>query len=96
MEFPNNPFPKINKGLLKEKDTDLFIIFFFICQELQEHMLRLREQLIFCQIGREEAVESERELRTQLLEQGALFHQQEAQLSDLRQRLSEAGYVAVY
>ncbi|CAB3227358.1 unnamed protein product [Arctia plantaginis] len=60
-------------------------------EELQEHMLRLREQLIFCQIGREEAVESERELRTQLLEQGALFHQQEAQLSDLRQRLSEAG-----
>lgn len=59
-------------------------------EELQEHILRLREQLIFCQIGREEAVQSERELRTQLLEQGALFHQQEAQLSDLRQRLSEA------
>lgn len=64
-----------------------------LVQELHEHMLRLREQLIFCQIGREEAVESERELRMQLLEQGTLFHQQEAQMSDLRQRLNEAGLV---
>ncbi|XP_075978365.1 rab GTPase-binding effector protein rabaptin-5 [Anticarsia gemmatalis] len=59
-------------------------------EELQEHILCLREQLIFCQIGREEAVESERELRNQLLEQGTLFHQQEAQMNDLRQRLAAA------
>ncbi|XP_052753214.1 rab GTPase-binding effector protein 1 [Galleria mellonella] len=59
-------------------------------EELQEHILRVREQLIFCQIGREEAAEAERGLRAQLLQQGALFHQQEQQLAALRAHLKAA------
>ncbi|KAJ8731085.1 hypothetical protein PYW07_004249 [Mythimna separata] len=59
-------------------------------EELQEHTLRLREQLIFCQIGREEAADAERELRAQLLEQGSLFHSQEAELNTLRAQLKQA------
>lgn len=59
-------------------------------EELQEHTLRLREQLIFCQIGREEAAEAEAELRSQVLEQGALFHQQEAHIASLATQLKDA------
>ncbi|XP_068633138.1 rab GTPase-binding effector protein 1 isoform X3 [Battus philenor] len=56
-------------------------------EELQEQQLRLREQLIVCQLGREEAAGAERELRAQLLEHGALFHQQEAALAATRAQL---------
>ncbi|XP_045490703.1 rab GTPase-binding effector protein 1 isoform X2 [Pieris rapae] len=49
--------------------------------ELQEQCLQLREQLIFCQLGREEGAASEQELRNQLLSHGALLHQQEAALA---------------
>ncbi|KAJ0176379.1 hypothetical protein K1T71_007558 [Dendrolimus kikuchii] len=59
-------------------------------EELQEHTLRLREQLIVCQVGREEAAAAEAELRAQLLEQGAVFHRQEAQLSATAAELREA------
>ncbi|XP_047030099.1 rab GTPase-binding effector protein 1 isoform X1 [Helicoverpa zea] len=59
-------------------------------EELQELTLRLREQLILCEIGREEARGAERELRAQLLQHGALFHRQDAELTALRNSLKEA------
>ncbi|CAG5045615.1 unnamed protein product [Parnassius apollo] len=59
-------------------------------EELQEQNLRLREQLIMCQLGREEADAAEQELRTQLLEHGTLFHRQEAELAAARAQLREA------
>lgn len=59
-------------------------------EELQMHTLRLREQLIFCQLGREEAAAAERDLRAQLLEHGDLFRRQEAELATLRIQLKEA------
>ncbi|KAF9423803.1 hypothetical protein HW555_000861 [Spodoptera exigua] len=59
-------------------------------EELQMHTLRLREQLIFCQLGREEAAAAERDLRAQLLDHGELFHRQEAELATLRAQLKEA------
>ncbi|KAG6455678.1 hypothetical protein O3G_MSEX009333 [Manduca sexta] len=59
-------------------------------EELQEHTLRLREQLIFCQIGREKAHEAENELRSQLLDHATLFRQQEAELASLRTQLTNA------
>ncbi|CAH1638438.1 unnamed protein product [Spodoptera littoralis] len=59
-------------------------------EELQMHTLRLREQLIFCQLGREEAAAAERDLRAQLLEHGDLFRRQEAELATLRSQLKEA------
>ncbi|CAK1580676.1 unnamed protein product [Parnassius mnemosyne] len=58
-------------------------------EELQEQNLRLREQLIMCQLGREEADAAEQELRTQLLEHSTLFHQQEAELANTRAQLRE-------
>ncbi|XP_049873694.1 rab GTPase-binding effector protein 1 isoform X2 [Pectinophora gossypiella] len=58
--------------------------------ELQEHTLQLREQLIECAIGRERALDAENELRAQLLQQGALFHRQDAELAAVRQQLREA------
>ncbi|CAG4982586.1 unnamed protein product [Colias eurytheme] len=57
--------------------------------ELQEQCLQLREQLIFCQLGREEAAASEQELRNQLLSHGALLHQQEAALASSSTELRE-------
>ncbi|XP_037294546.1 RUN and FYVE domain-containing protein 1 [Manduca sexta] len=59
-------------------------------EELQEYTLRLREQLIFCQIGREKAHEAENELRSQLLDHATLFRQQEAELASLRTQLTSA------
>ncbi|XP_026739405.1 rab GTPase-binding effector protein 1 isoform X2 [Trichoplusia ni] len=59
-------------------------------EELQELTLKLREQLILCELGREEAREAERDLRAQLLDHGALFHRQEDQLATLQQQLREA------
>lgn len=59
------------------------------------HTLRLREQLIFCQLGREEAAAAERDLRAQLLEHGDLFRRQEAELATLRIQLKEALYVSL-
>lgn len=59
-------------------------------QELQEQQLRLREQLIVCEVGREEAVAAERDLRAQLLQHGALFHRQEEALAATRDQLKAA------
>ncbi|KAI5635203.1 rabaptin-like protein domain-containing protein [Phthorimaea operculella] len=57
--------------------------------ELQEMNLYLREQLIESAIGRERALEGEQELRNQLLQQGALFHKQDEQLSYYKNQLKE-------
>ncbi|KAI5635202.1 rabaptin-like protein domain-containing protein [Phthorimaea operculella] len=51
--------------------------------------LYLREQLIESAIGRERALEGEQELRNQLLQQGALFHKQDEQLSYYKNQLNE-------
>ncbi|CAH2048919.1 unnamed protein product, partial [Iphiclides podalirius] len=59
-------------------------------EELQEQQLRLREQLIVCQVGREEAAAAEAELRAQLLEHGALFHRQEGALAAATAQLRDA------
>ncbi|XP_013145754.1 PREDICTED: rab GTPase-binding effector protein 1 isoform X2 [Papilio polytes] len=59
-------------------------------EELQEQQLRLREQLIVCEVGREEAVAAERDLRAQLLQHGALFHRQEEALAATRDQLKAA------
>ncbi|XP_013170289.1 PREDICTED: rab GTPase-binding effector protein 1 isoform X1 [Papilio xuthus] len=59
-------------------------------EELQEQQLRLREQLIVCEVGREEAVAAERDLRAQLLHHGALFHRQEEALAATREQLKAA------
>ncbi|KAL0838499.1 hypothetical protein ABMA28_016622 [Loxostege sticticalis] len=58
-------------------------------EELQELALRLREQMIVCAVGREEAVRAEGELRSQLLEHTRLFHQQDAALAAARAELRE-------
>ncbi|CAK1551382.1 unnamed protein product [Leptosia nina] len=57
--------------------------------ELQEQCLQLREQLIFSQLGREEADASEQELRNQLLSHAALLHQQEATLTKTNAELRD-------
>ncbi|KAM3957765.1 rab GTPase-binding effector protein rabaptin-5 isoform 2-T2 [Aphomia sociella] len=59
-------------------------------EELQEHILLVREQLIFCQLGREQAAEAERELRAQLLQHAALFHRQDEQLAQRDAQLRAA------
>ncbi|XP_061716686.1 rab GTPase-binding effector protein 1 isoform X3 [Cydia pomonella] len=55
--------------------------------ELQLYSLELREKLICVQIGREEALAAERDLRAQLLEQSQQFHRQEAELQEARTAL---------
>ncbi|XP_053610190.1 rab GTPase-binding effector protein 1 isoform X2 [Plodia interpunctella] len=59
-------------------------------EELQEHILRVREQLIFSQIGREEAALGEEELRTQLLDNAARFRTQDAALAAVTEKLRQA------
>ncbi|XP_063364594.1 rab GTPase-binding effector protein 1 [Cydia amplana] len=55
--------------------------------DLQLYSLELREKLICVQIGREEALAAERDLRAQLLEQSQQFHRQEAELLETRSAL---------
>ncbi|XP_059047634.1 rab GTPase-binding effector protein 1 [Achroia grisella] len=59
-------------------------------EELQEHVLQVREQLILCQIGREEANDAERELRAQLQHHAAIYHRQDEQLAAQRGQLAQA------
>ncbi|XP_047991197.1 rab GTPase-binding effector protein 1 isoform X3 [Leguminivora glycinivorella] len=57
--------------------------------ELQLYSLELREKLICVQIGREEALAAERDLRSQLLDQSQQFHRQEAELQETRAALRQ-------
>ncbi|XP_063825986.1 early endosome antigen 1-like [Ostrinia nubilalis] len=59
-------------------------------EELQELALRLREQMIVCAVGREEAARAEHELRAQLLEHTRLLHQHDAALAAARAEHSDA------
>ncbi|KAI8437195.1 hypothetical protein MSG28_010520 [Choristoneura fumiferana] len=59
-------------------------------EELQLCMLELREQLICVQIGREEALAAERDLRGQLVEHAAACQRQDTALQHASQQLQHA------
>lgn len=79
---------EIQRGFFENCVADSVNVF----QELQLSILELREQLICVQIGREEALAAERDLRAQLLEHAAHAQRQDAALAGARTQLQRARY----
>ncbi|XP_052741624.1 rab GTPase-binding effector protein 1 isoform X4 [Bicyclus anynana] len=58
--------------------------------DLHEQSLQMREQLIFCETGRQRALAGEEELRKQLLQTAAQLHRRDNELAQALQRLKNA------